>query len=55
MDSITITTPEVTAVNITPNPCEFNQSIAVSVTVTEISVTRYGDYYGAGEFYGGEM
>lgn len=54
-DTITITLPEITAVNLTPNPVNAQALFTISVAVTEISKILYPEWSYSGELYAGEQ
>jgi hypothetical protein len=54
MASYTISTPNITAVSFSANPCTINEKIVITVTVIEQTITLEAATIYAGEIYAGE-
>lgn len=50
-----ITLPRIDAVSIVPNPSQINQTLSISVTVSEFQKVLEPVYFYAGELYAGEV
>jgi len=46
--------PKITSVTISPNPANINQSILISVTVTDVQVTLYNVWPISGAYTAGQ-
>lgn len=55
MNSITITLPQITQVQITPNPVNAKATFVLSVKVTEITKVLTPKPFMSGEIYSGEQ
>lgn len=49
-----LTEPVITAVAVSPNPANINQSITVSVNITEVEIVIYNRYPVSGTFAAGQ-
>ena len=54
METITITVPEITAVELTPNPVDAKAQYTILVTVIEKTIELSPYWYYAGDIYTGE-
>ena len=53
-DSYTVSIPRITAATFSVNPCNINEKVVLTVTVTEQSVTLAAQTIYVGEIYAGE-